>query len=150
IFPVLSYNVTSDSLTQSDLYTIARYQIQSSLTRVAGVARVQIQGGDIPEISVQVDPDKLKSNGLSLSQVADALKKTNQIQVVGRLQQMHQHSLVIATGEAANPADLGEVVVATKSNGTPIYLKDMASVAEGHADRLSLVYMQKHPGLVIN
>src|SRR5271170_3382325 len=61
IFPVLSYNVTTEALTQADLYTICRYQLQPALSRVPGVARVQIQGGDISEVSVQVNPDQLKS-----------------------------------------------------------------------------------------
>lgn len=150
IFPVLSYNLTSKTLTQSDLYTLARYQIQPALTRVAGVARVQLQGGDIPQVAIEVDPEKLKSYHLSLSQVADALKRTNQIQVVGRLEESHQQNLVVATGEAVDLKDFGNMVVATPTPGVPVYLKDIARASEGYADRLSLVSVKKNPGVVIN
>jgi multidrug efflux pump subunit AcrB len=85
IFPVLSYNISSDSLTQADLYSITRYQILPGLTRVAGVSRAQLQGGDVPEFAVEVDAQKLNGDGLSLSQVADALGRANQVQVVGKL-----------------------------------------------------------------
>ena len=149
IFPVLSYNLTTDSLTQGDLYTIARYQIQPGLTRAPGVARVQIQGGDIPQVAVEVDPNKLKGYGLSISQVADALKKTNQIQVVGRLNESHQQNLVVAIGEAQQLQDLGNIVVATRNN-EPIYLKDLAHISNGVADRLSLVSIENKPGVVVN
>jgi CzcA family heavy metal efflux pump len=150
IFPVISYNVTSEVLTQADLYTIARYQIQPSLSRVPGVARVQIQGGDIPQIAVEVDPSQLKADGIGLSQVADAIKRTNQIQVVGRLDEAHQQNLVIATGEALKPSDLEDVVVATRGVNNPTYLKDLAKISNGFADRTSVVSVKQHRGLVIN
>src|SRR5579885_391517 len=70
IFPVISYNITTSTLTQSDLYSTGRYQIAPVVSRVPGVSRARIQGGDIPEVAVQVDPDRLKSYGLSISQVA--------------------------------------------------------------------------------
>lgn len=72
IFPVLSFNISTDTLTQTDLYSITQYQILPRLTRVAGVARVNLQGGSIPEVEVQVDPNRLRSYGLSISQVADS------------------------------------------------------------------------------
>jgi CzcA family heavy metal efflux pump len=150
IFPVLSYNVTTEALTQADLYSICRYQLQPALSRVPGVARVQIQGGDVPEVSVQVNPNQLKSYRLSLSQIADALKKTNQIQVVGRVDAAHQQNLVMATGEALDLKELGDLLVTTSATGTPVYLKDVATVDFGYADRTSLVSVQKRPGLVIN
>jgi len=150
IFPVLSYNVTTEALTQADLYTICRYQLQPALSRVPGVARVQIQGGDIPEVSVQVNPDQLKSYRLSLSQIADALRKTNQIQVVGRMDSAHQQNLIVASGEALDLKELGELLVSTSPTGNPVYLKDVATINFGYADRTSLVSIQKRPGLVIN
>jgi CzcA family heavy metal efflux pump len=150
IFPVLSYNVTTEALTQADLYSICRYQLQPALSRVPGVARVQIQGGDIPEVSVQVNPDQLKSYRLSLSQIADALRKTNQIQVVGRMDSAHQQNLVVATGEALDLKELGELLITTSPSGSPVYLKDVATINFGYADRTSLVSIQKRPGLVIN
>jgi CzcA family heavy metal efflux pump len=150
IFPVISYNVSSDALTQADLYTIARYQIQPALSRVSGVARVQIQGGDIPQVAVEVEASKLKSYGLSLSQVADAIKKTNQVQVVGRLDEAHEQNLVVASGEALNLSDLDNVVVATRPGNNPIFLKDIATIANGFADRTSVVSVEAHKGLVVN
>lgn len=150
IFPVISYNVTTDGLTQADLYTICKYHIQPELSRIAGVARVQIQGGDIPQISVQADPSKLKSYGLSLSQVADALAKSNQIQVVGRVDEAHQQNLVVARGEANNLTEIEHLVIASKTHSNPVFLSDVAKVSYGYADRTSMVSMRKHPGLVIN
>ncbi len=150
IFPVLGYNVSAPALTQADLYTIARYQIQPRLTRVPGVARVQIQGGDIPEVAIEIDPSKLKSYGLSLTQIADALTRTNQIQVVGKLDERYQQNLVVATNEAAEPSQLGGMVVATRAGGVPIFLRDLGRIQSGIADRTRLVSVDGKPGLTLN
>jgi CzcA family heavy metal efflux pump len=150
IFPVLGYNVSAPALTQADLYTIARYQIQPRLTRVPGVARVQIQGGDIPEVAIEIDPSKLKSYGLSLTQIADALTRTNQIQVVGKLDERYQQNLVVATNEAAEPSQLGGMVVATRAGGVPVFLRDLGRIQSGIADRTRLVSVDGKPGLTLN
>lgn len=150
IFPVLGYNVSTPTLTQTDLYTIARYQIQSRLTKVPGVARVQIQGGDIPQVAIEIDPAKLKSYGLSLTQVADALTRTNQIQVVGKIDARYQQNLVVSTNEATEPSQLGGVVVATRPGGVPIFLRDLGRIQPGRADRTRLVSTDGHPGLTLN
>ncbi len=150
IFPVLGYNVSSPTLTQADLYTITRYQIQPRLTRVPGVARVQIQGGDVPQVAIEIDPTKLKSYSLSLTQVADALTRTNQIQVVGKLDQNYQQSLVVATNEAADLSQLGGVVVATRPGNIPIFLRDLGRIRSGIADRTRLVSVDGKPGLTLN
>jgi CzcA family heavy metal efflux pump len=150
IFPVLTYNVSSDTLTQADLYTIARYQIQPRLTRATGVARVLIQGGDIAQYEIQIDPEKLKSYHLSLEQIADALQKTNQIQVVGKLNQNYQQNLVIATGEAQQASDFDNLVVATRQAGAPVFLKDVGHATLGYADRTRLVNVDGKRGIVLS
>lgn len=150
IFPVLGYNVSTSTLTQADLYVIARYQIQPRLTQVPGVARVQIQGGDIPQVAIEIDPTKLRSYGLSLTQISDALTRTNQIQVVGRLDENFQQNLVVVTNEAADLAQLGGVVVATRTGNAPIFLRDLGRIHVGIADRTRLVSVDGKPGLTLN
>ncbi len=150
IFPIIGYNISSDTLTLADLYTIARYQIQPRLTRVPGVARVQLQGGDIQQISVQVDPTKLKGEGLSLADVATALQRTNQMQVVGKLDQNYEQNLVVATGESVKPSDLGGIVVVTSKAGTPVFLRDLGTISWGWADRTKLISVDGKPGLTLN
>ncbi len=151
IFPVISYNITAEALTQADLYTTCRYQLQPALNKVPGVARVQLQGGDIPQISVEVDPEKLKGYGVSLADVAACLQKTNQTQVVGRLDQAHEQNLIVASGESLNLHQIESLVLTTKGAANiPIYLKNLARVSPGFADRQSLVSIGQKRGLVVN
>src|SRR5207253_1441624 len=108
IFPVITYNISSDTLTQSDLYYYANYVIRPTITRVPGVARVLTQGGELEQVAVQVDPAKMSALKISLSQISDALQKSNQVQVLGKLNQKNQLNLVVASERLKNIAQLND------------------------------------------
>lgn len=149
-FPVLTYNVSSDTINLVDLHTIAEYQIRPELSQVAGVSGVQIQGGDTSEVEVEIDPAKLKTYSLSLTQVADALKRSNNLLVVGRINRLYQQNLVIAANQAIDPTALGNVVVTTLGLGKLIFLKDLGQVSLGHTFQTQIVSVHGKPGLTIN
>ena len=150
IFPVINYNLSSKTITLADLYTIARYQIEPLVSQEKGVARVTVQGGDVPEISIEVDPQKIYSYGLSIAQLAKAIGESNRINVVGRLDERYQQNLVVTSDEALNVSDFRNIVVKNNLNGSPLFLKDVATVKEGYADRLKLVSVSGKPGMVLN
>ncbi len=175
IFPVITYNVSSDTLTQADLYYYGNFVLKPALTRVAGVARVVAQGGEIPQISVQVDPSKLSALRLSLNQITDALQRSNQIQVLGKYDRDYQLNLVVAgenlltvkqienivVGEtvkdatASTPVPAGEPgsgipETGTATIGSPIYLRDVATVSWGTADKTLVISDNGKPGMALN
>src|SRR6185436_13714470 len=96
-----------------------------------------------------VDPHKLNAVKLTLDQVAEAIKNTNQITSVGRLAKDYQQYLVLATGELANLDDVRHVVVAFR-NQTPVYVGDIAEVREGVVDRTTLITGNGQPAAVIS
>ncbi|HEY9772652.1 MAG TPA: efflux RND transporter permease subunit [Planktothrix sp.] len=175
IFPVITYNVSSDTLTQSDLYYYANFVIRPALTRVPGVARVIPQGGEIQQVSVQVDPAKLSALRISLSQITDALQKGNQVQVLGKLNSNAQLNLVVSSESIDAIAQLNNIVVGettkdagrptpvptgepgsgnpetgTMLTGAPIFLRDVATVAWGIADKTQIISVDGKPGIAIN
>lgn len=150
IFPVINYNLWSKTITLADMYTIARYQIEPLVSQVKGVARVTVQGGDIPEVSIEVNPQKIYSYGLSLAQLAKAIGESNRISVVGRLDERYQQNLIVASDEALDFEDFRNIVIKNNQNGTPVFLKDVATIKEGYADRLRLVSVDGKPGLALN
>jgi CzcA family heavy metal efflux pump len=147
---VLTYNVTSDTLSLADLHDIAQYQLRPHLTGATGVADVQIQGGYPSQVEVQIDPAKLKSYGLSLTQVVDALKRSNQELAVGKIDKLYQQNLVIAADRAPDPAALQNVVVATLGPGKPVFLRDLGQILLSHAVQTQIVSAHGKPGLTIN
>lgn len=150
IFPVLSYNVSTDTLAQTDLYTITQYQILPRLTRVAGVARVNLQGGNIPEVEVQLDPARLRSYGLSISQVADTIQRSTQNLAVGKLDSNYQQNLIVTTGQPLDPSALNRIVVTNKGPGKPVFVRDLGNVSLGEAVPTQIVSVRGKPGLTLN
>jgi len=138
LFPMMSFNLIGD-LPAPDLRDIAQYQIRPLLSRIPGVARVDVVASDEREFSVIVDPKRLQAARLSIDQVASALKAANQVTSVGRLPKDYQQFLVLATGELRTLDDIRRVVVAFRQQAAPIYVGDVAEVREGVVDRTTLI-----------
>lgn len=149
IFPVLNYNITSDTIPESDLYNIVRYEIEPRILQVNGVSRAITQAGKIPEIAVQVDPEKLVGYKLSITDVAFALTRTNQIEVLGRVDERYKQNLIVGPGESINPEDLQDLVV-SRAGTEPIYLKDIATISHSYRDPLSIISADGKEGIVLN
>src|SRR5882724_450517 len=76
-FPILGVSLTSPQRSSTELWEIGRYKIKPRMLRIPGVARVDLVGGRTPEYHVIVDPIRLGNIGLSLTQIADALRRAN-------------------------------------------------------------------------
>lgn len=149
IFPVLNYNITSDSVPESELYNTVRYEIEPRLLQVPGVARAITQAGKIPEIAVQVAPEKLAAYKISIVDVATALTRTNQIEVLGRVDDRYKQNLIVGPGESIKPEQLYDLVV-SRSGSEPIYLKDIATISKSFRDPLSVISADGKEGIVVN
>ncbi|HEY9677417.1 MAG TPA: efflux RND transporter permease subunit [Drouetiella sp.] len=149
IFPILNYNITSDNVSPAELYQIVRYQIEPRIIQVAGVSRVQTQAGKIPEIAIEVDPDKLKGSHLSISDVANGIARSNRIDVLGRVDEHYQQNLIVGPGEAKAPQDLGNLVI-SRPGAESIFLKDIANVSNSYRDPVSIISADGKEGVVLN
>src|SRR5882672_5700805 len=68
-FPIIGYSLTSETVTQSDLWELATYDIKPRLNRLSGVASVLIQGGQRPEFHVTVDPARMLRAKVAISDI---------------------------------------------------------------------------------
>ena len=84
VWPILSL-VLNGNVPDADLRDYAIYNLRPALSRVPGVARVEVDASDTREISVIVDPQKALAHRLSLPDIAERIKATNNIASVGRL-----------------------------------------------------------------
>jgi CzcA family heavy metal efflux pump len=147
LFPIFQFNVTGD-LPATDIRDIAEFELRPLISRVPGVANVEVLASDEREVSVIVDPEKLNANHLSLGQVADALKASNQVTSVGRLPKDYLQYLVLATGELTSLDDVRTVVVAFRAQ-SPVYVGDVAEVREGVVDKTILISANGKAGAVV-
>ncbi len=130
VFPVLGYSLTSDTCSLVKLRDLALYQIRPVLSTVPGVARVGVLGGASAEYQVIVDPDRLHSFGLALSDVADALVASNIIQAVGRLEEDYKLYLILSNTQFEDFDQIGRTILRSGENGL-VRLEDIATVRRG-------------------
>ena len=148
VFPVLSLILNGD-VPAADLRDYAFYVLRPLFSRIPGVGRVEVQASDTREVSVIVDPQKLLSHRLSLVDVAERLRATNQVTSVGRLQKDYLQYLVLSTGQFTNLDEIRNTVVAIEGQ-TPVRLGDISEVRDGVEDRLLLVTGNGQPAALIN
>ncbi len=149
VFPILGLSLQSDTLSQTELWQLATYTLKARLTRVPGVARVEIQGGRIPEISVDVYPQKLQAFKLAIADVEQAIAQSNLVRSVGKFDHQYQLYQAIVSGETANVNQIKEIVVAQR-NGIPIPLKLIADVREGVQDQTTIVTADGRESVLLN
>ena len=122
----------------SALYDYAYYDLRPRISRIPHVSYVTVQGGDIREIVVEVDPKTLVAANLSIADVADRLGREHRLKAVGRLDQGILQYQVLADTVADAPIDLENVVIVEK-NGQPLRVRDLGRVIVSHEDRTKAI-----------
>src|SRR6059058_840034 len=132
---VFWYTLESDQMNLRDLRTLQDWFVRYQLNSVPGVAEVASVGGYVQQYQVDVDPNKLRSYGLPLSMVVEAVERSNRNVGGNVVEQAGQWSVVRGVGLIQSTADV-ENIVLTAQNGIPIYIKNVADVKLGNAFRI--------------
>jgi len=123
-----------DRIGKHDLAELRAFQdwsLRYGLRAVPGVAEVAGFGGFEKQYQVTIDPVKLQGFGLGVMEIADAIRKSNN-EVGGRLIEWSgREYMVRARGYIQDASALGQVVVKTSTNGTPVLLRDVAEITLG-------------------
>ena len=130
-FPVLAYSLRSHTQSPSAMHDLAEYQLRPLLSGISGVARVQVQGGEVAEFHADVDPGKLRALNLSLSDVAGAVSHAATIQAMGRVSDHYKLYLLLANNQPTTVAALRAIVVRADPAGV-VRLGDVAAVSLDH------------------
>lgn len=149
VFPVMGLTLKSKSLSQTQLWNLATYNLKPKLARTSGVARVIVQGGRAPEIGVTLRPGAIATLGISASDVVTAITASNQIRAVGRVNQSFQQFQVTISGESTSLDDIRNIVV-TQKNGQPIRVGQIADVAPSTVDRTTIVSANGEESVLLN
>ncbi len=126
-FPIIGVSLISQTRDITALWETARYDIKPQFLRVPGVARVDLVGGRTPEYHVIVDPLRLNGARLSLTQVTDALVKTNLVLPTGMHEENHTLYLTVVDGRVHDIDEIENLTVDVV-NGRPIRVRDFARV----------------------
>ncbi len=149
-FPIMGYSITSESVPQRALWEMAQYQIKPRLNRVNGVSMVVLQGGQVPEFHIEPDPAKMLEAQVTVPGILDAVSKSNMIDSPGLLQNNHELSLALVTGQTRTPEEIGNIVVKTSPAGIPVRVADLGTVNPGVMPVYTIVTANGKPAVLLN
>lgn len=131
---VFWYTLESDTMSLRDLRTLQDWFVRYQLSSTPGIAEVASVGGYVQQYQIEVDPNKLRAYGLPLSTVVDAVERSNNNVGGNVVEQAGEWAVVRGIGLVESVADVENIVVGS-SNGTPIYVRNVAEVNIGNAFR---------------
>lgn len=126
---ILIVGLTSDSISQGKLRSLADRVIRPRLLALSGVSSVSVIGGEVEEYRVTLRPEKMRHLGVTLSETVDALENFNANASGGILYDYGNEYLVKASISTANAEEMGKAVV--KGGVNPVTLADIADIAIG-------------------
>ena len=130
VYPVIAYSILSKTVDAVTLRDTAEYQLLPLLTAIPGVSHVDVQGGQLREVEVLVDPHRLAMHGLALSDVANVLGRANVLTVVGRMQD-HNKLLLLALDDTMRQIEQVRDTVVQAGPAGIVRVSDLADVQDG-------------------
>ncbi|MDY0038517.1 MAG: multidrug efflux RND transporter permease subunit, partial [Zoogloea oleivorans] len=131
--PIIILALTSDTLSQGQLYDAASTVLAQRLSQVEGVGQVSIGGSSLPAVRVELDPNRLAANKLNMDDVRTAIVGTNANRPKGVVEDGERAWQVGANDQARTAEDYKPLIVAWKS-GAAVRLSDVARVRDGVQD----------------
>jgi cobalt-zinc-cadmium resistance protein CzcA len=144
---IFRYTLVGKGYTLQDLKTAEDWIMERQWRQVPGVIDVTSYGGETKEYHVEVDPFRLRGQGVTLSQVMTAIGNANQNVGGQRLTIGEQSYDIRGIGLVKNIHDIENIVVA-ETKGVPVRVRDVANVAIGFAPRLGIVGHDDDPDVV--
>jgi CzcA family heavy metal efflux pump len=149
-FPVLGYSLTSNTLSQTQLWELATYELKPPLNRVDGVSTVTVQGGAVPEFHIIPNLAKMQTAGVTILDLSNAIDASNIIDSPGLYQQNHQLILALVGGQVHDVDGLRNLVVKTTANGAPVRVGDVAQVESATMPVYTIVTANGKPAVLLN
>jgi CzcA family heavy metal efflux pump len=149
-FPVLGYSLTSNTLSQTQLWELATYELKPPLNRVDGVSTVTVQGGAVPEFHIIPNLAKLQTAGVTILDLTNAVDASNIIDSPGLYQQNHQLILALVGGQVHDVDGLRNLVVKTTANGAAVRVGDVAQVESATMPVYTIVTANGKPAVLLN
>jgi HAE1 family hydrophobic/amphiphilic exporter-1 len=135
--PIMSISASSN-LPATEFYQKMKDEYLPQIQQIKGVAEITILGGEEREIQVKANQDKLKLYKVSLFQVVEAINRSGLDLPAGKVQTNTENNSVRLTGKFTTLEDIKNVQVAMPIQGSPVYVKDVATVIDGIKETKSI------------
>jgi HAE1 family hydrophobic/amphiphilic exporter-1 len=145
--PIMQVALVSDTLSNTELYSLANDTLGPQLQQVTGVSQVAIVGGQPQEVQVKVDPNKLAGYGLSLATLQSALATGNTAVPAGSLTQDPNTYNLRVSNLAVQPQDLGRITLGGTAEA-PVRVSDVASIQLTGVQQSQITRVNGHNGVL--
>ncbi|WP_218080523.1 efflux RND transporter permease subunit [Anthocerotibacter panamensis] len=136
---IYRYTLESNYYDPMTLKALEDWQLEKAFRQIPGVIDVTSFGGPSKTYKVQVDAGRLRAYNLSITQVYDAISRSNSTTGGNYIENNGQAYIVRGLGLLKDSTDLGEVVISASTNGTPVRVRDVATISTGPGVRLGQV-----------
>jgi len=145
--PIMQIALISDTLSNTDLFSLANDTLSPQLQQVTGVSQVSIVGGQEQEVQVLLDPNKLAGYGVSLTALQTALAAGNTAVPAGSLTQDPNTYNLRVSNLAVQPQDLGRITIGGTADA-PVRVSDVATIQLTGVQQSQITRVNGHNGVL--
>jgi multidrug efflux pump len=146
--PIMILALTSDTLTQGQMYDVASTVLAQKIAQVKGVGQVQVGGSSLPAVRVELNPTALNKYGIGFDDVRSAIQATNANRPKGFLEGPDRQWQIYANDQAKKAAEYIPLIV-TYRNGAAVRLGDVAEVIDSVQDVRNAGMANGKPSVVL-
>ncbi|HEY0284003.1 MAG TPA: efflux RND transporter permease subunit, partial [Vicinamibacterales bacterium] len=144
--PAMILSLTSDTLPISQIYDLASSMLAQEIAQMDGVGQVNVGGGALPAVRVELNPNALNKYGISLEQVRTVLAQANANRPKGQLADERTSWEIHSNDQLLKAANYLPLIVAA-SQGAVVRLADLGAVADGVQDVRAVGLVDGHPAV---
>ncbi len=146
--PIMILALTSDTMTQGQMYDAASTIIAQKLSQVAGVGQVSVGGSSLPAVRVELNPESLNKYGVALEDVRAALAAANANRPKGAVEEGDRHWQIYANDQARTAAEYLPLIVSYR-DGASVQLSDVAQVVDSVQDLRNAGMANGQPSVLV-
>ncbi len=146
--PIMLLAITSDTFTRPQIYDVATTLLAQRIAQIEGVGDVNVGGGALPAVRVNVNPTQLGAYGVSLEDVRKTIAATNVNTPKGFVETADGRWQVTANDQALQARDYLPLIISYRG-GTPVMISDVATVTDSVEDVHNAGIMNGKPAIII-
>jgi HAE1 family hydrophobic/amphiphilic exporter-1 len=147
--PVLKMGVSSD-MASRDFYQFLKDEIEPAFGKIEGVGQANLIGGDVREIKINLDVQKVRAYGLSIAQVTQFMRASNLDFPTGAVKGEETQSIVRISGKFSSIDDMRNLIVSRSPGGGEVRLGDVAEIEDGLREYTTLSRLNGRSSIGVN
>jgi HAE1 family hydrophobic/amphiphilic exporter-1 len=147
--PVLKMGVSSD-MPSRDFYQFLKDEMEPTFGKIEGVGQVNLVGGDVREIKINLDAQKVRSYGLSIAQITQFMRASNLDFPTGAVKGQETQSIVRISGKFTSIEAMRNLIVSRAAGGGEVRLGDVAEIEDGLQEYTTLSRLNGKSSIGLN